>query len=195
MFTLGEITFTFGEQITFTFGEQITFTFWEITFGNYLEDFRLFGIYFCVAEGVWGLCGSGGPVGVFEKIQPVEKVGAASALLDFGKNWEVKIPHCLGAWAGRKRNLVSNLSWSSYVTDGAHFICKRQNIWGFFLKPQPPTCKAKIWTNIWPLNCQICLALKDLGSYFVQIFVHVFALYVGGRGPLVYFWILDRTGM
>ena len=45
-----------------------------------------------------------------------------------------------------------------------------------------PTYKAKIWTKIWPPNCRICLVLKRLGSYFVQIFVHTFALYVGGGG-------------
>ena len=28
-------------------------------------------------------------------------------------------------------------------------------------------------------NCRICLVLKHLGSYFVQMFFHIFALYVG----------------
>ena len=44
----------------------------------------------------------------------------------------------------------------------------------------PTPTYAKIWTSICPPNCRICLVLKHLGSYFVQMFVHMFALYVGG---------------
>ena len=47
----------------------------------------------------------------------------------------------------------------------------------------------RLWCNaiwgiilIWPQNCQVCLVLKHFESYFVQIFVHVFALYVGYGG-------------
>ena len=47
-----------------------------------------------------------------------------------------------------------------------------------------PTYKAKIWTKIWPQNCRVCLLLKHFGSYFVQIFVHDFALYVGRAGVI-----------
>ena len=54
------LTFTFGER-TFTFGAR-TFTFGDN------RGFRVFGISFFVAAGVWGLRGSGGPVGFFENI-------------------------------------------------------------------------------------------------------------------------------
>ena len=53
---------------------------------------------------------------------------------------------------------------------------------GILFATPTPTYKAKIWTKIWPPNCRICLVLKRLGSYFVQMFVHIFALYVGGGG-------------
>ena len=41
----------------------------------------------------------------------------------------------------------------------------------------------------WPENCRVCLVLKHLGPYFVQMFVHIFALYVGARGSLARFCI------
>ena len=55
-------------------------------------------------------------------------------------------------------------------------ICNK--IWGIILKPQPPQTRQKYEL----LNCQICLVLKRLGSYFVQMFVHVLALSVEGGG-------------
>ena len=33
--------------------------------------------------------------------------------------------------------------------------------------------------KIWPQNSRACLVLNHFGSYFVRIFVHIFALYVG----------------
>ena len=60
------LTFTCGE-ITFTFG-GMTLTFGEIRF-SLGDSRRFYGFWnFCfVAGGGWGLCGSGGPVQVFEK--------------------------------------------------------------------------------------------------------------------------------
>ena len=56
------------------------------------------------------------------------------------------------------------------------------NILGILFEPQPPHTRQKYEQKIWPPNCRICLVLKHWGSYFVQMFVHVFALYVGGGG-------------
>ena len=54
-------------------------------------------------------------------------------------------------------------------------------IYGESLRVTPaPTYKAKIRTKIWPRNCRVCLVLKHFESYFVQMFVHISALYVGG---------------
>ena len=74
-------------------------------------------------------------------------------------------------------------------------VLRKSAVFCFFLRPpnarisrrrresaKTPTYKANIWTKIWPPNCRICLVLKHLGSYFVHMFVHIFALYVGGGG-------------
>ena len=54
--------------------------------------------------------------------------------------------------------------------------------WGFFLKPQPPHTRQKY----------VCLALKHLGSYFVQI-LFIFLPCMWGRGrSLAYFWVPGR---
>ena len=68
----------------------------------------------------------------------------------------------------------------------------RKGKWGLFLKPQPPHTRQK-YEHLAPKlphlpcfgafgapNCRICLVLEHLGSYIVQTFVHIFALYVGG---------------
>ena len=47
--------------------------------------------------------------------------------------------------------------------------------WGFFLKPQPPHTRQKYEQKYGP-------KLRNLESYFVKMFVHIFALYVGGGG-------------
>ena len=58
--------------------------------------------------------------------------------------------------------------------------------WGFFLQPQPPHTRQKIWTkNMAPklpnLSC--------FGAFWVIFCQDVcFALHVGGRGSLAYFW-------
>ena len=78
-----------------------------------------------------------------------------------------------------------------FSSDSLHFLNSLQIVnslrvlflvLGIIFATPTPTYKANIWTNIWPPNCQICLVLKHLGSYFVQMFVHIFALYVGGGG-------------
>ena len=49
--------------------------------------------------------------------------------------------------------------------------------------PPPPHIHGKYMNkHIWPQNCQVCLVLKHFGSYFVLIFVHIFAVYMGGGG-------------
>ena len=60
MFTFRERAFTFGER-AFTFGER------AFTFGDN-RGFRVFWIFLFCCWGVFGLRGSGGPVGVFENI-------------------------------------------------------------------------------------------------------------------------------
>ena len=55
---------------------------------------------------------------------------------------------------------------------------KRQ--WGIILNPSPHI-QGKI-VNIWPQNCRVCLVSKHLGSSFVQVFVLIFASYVGDGG-------------
>ena len=42
---------------------------------------------------------------------------------------------------------------------------------------------------------KICLVLKHLGSYFVQMFIHSFALYVGEAGVTsVFLSFVDQQG-
>ena len=67
--------------------------------------------------------------------------------------------------------------WCPWMKDVAPDELDRH--WGFFLQPQPPHTRQKYEQKRGPQNCRICLVLKHLGSYFVQMFVHIFALYVG----------------
>ena len=49
--------------------------------------------------------------------------------------------------------------------------------------PPPPTCKAKIWTNTWTkYDPKKCLKIRQTWQFGGNMFVHVFALYVGGWG-------------
>ena len=62
-----------------------------------------------------------------------------------------------------------------------HFQAESDTFMGLLFATPTPTYKAIIWTKLWPPNCRISLVLKHLGSYFVQMFVHIFALYVSEK--------------
>ena len=51
-----------------------------------------------------------------------------------------------------------------------------------------PTCKAKTWTKIWLKTDDFPWYFSNLGHILCQMFVHSFALHVGGLGFLASFW-------
>ena len=56
------------------------------------------------------------------------------------------------------------------------------------VKPQPPHTRQKYEQKNGPKTVEFALFWSIWGSCFVQIFVHVSALYVGGGGSLAHFW-------
>ena len=72
---------------------------------------------------------------------------------------------------------------------GKHRSGGAQSLLGILFATPTPTYKAKIWTNIWPPNCRICLFFKAFGVIFCPDVCSYFCLVCGGWGSLAYFWI------
>ena len=64
---------------------------------------------------------------------------------------------------------------------------------GIILKPQPPHLRQKHEQRYSPQNCRICLVLKHLGSYFVQIFVQICLPCMWGAGVTSVLLIYNRS--
>ena len=58
---------------------------------------------------------------------------------------------------------------------------------GVILKPQPPHARQKYEQSYGSPKCQVCLVLKHLGSYLVQIFCSYFCLVWWGGGSPAHF--------
>ena len=62
---------------------------------------------------------------------------------------------------------------------------------GSFSQPQPPHTRQKYMNKNMATKLPNLPCLKHLGPYFVQMFVHIFALYVGGAGVTSVFLLVS----